>query len=217
MSEFGTAPNTLTEITADSVTDIASLGTVVANTTIPGSDCTLGTCPAVAALDTAKEEFEGELFQPAGDYTVTDAYDGSAYNGGTFSSSFFGEIGLAANSDIPLFNPTEVVDAQNTAGIAARTAYNNAHRLILDDGSSTTYWNTTNPPTLPSRFDPIPWWTPAHQVRVGAAVTFPAPVILDYRFGWKIQPQSQVVGAPTAGADPQFEQDRAATPAGRRW
>ena len=46
--------------------------------------------------NTAREAFEGELFQPTGDYTVTDAYDGSAYNGGAFSSSFFGEIGLAA-------------------------------------------------------------------------------------------------------------------------
>ncbi len=75
---------------------------MVANTTIPDSDCVLGSCPSLAASDTAKEEFEGELFQPSGDYTVTDAYDGSATNPtGTGSSSNFGEIGLAANSDHP--------------------------------------------------------------------------------------------------------------------
>ncbi|HCB06553.1 MAG TPA: hypothetical protein DEQ43_20315 [Nocardioides bacterium] len=217
VTEFGTAPNTLTEINATTVTDVGSLGTVVANTTIPGTDCALGSCPNLATIEAAKEEVEGELFQPTGDWTVTDAYDGSslnptstsATNGG--SSSFFGELGLAANSTLPLIAQTEVA-APGSSAANERIAYNNAHRVILDDGSSTTYWNTANPPTLPTRNDPIPWYTPTHQVRVGASVTFPQGVILDYRFGWKIQPQGgQVVGAPTGKVT--FEQDRPATPA----
>ncbi len=206
VSEFGS----LTEVTATTVSAIPPLPAVVPNSTIPGTDCTLpGTdCATGAALEAAREELESELFQPTGDFTVTDAYDGSAYNGTSFSSSFFGEIGLAANSTAALVTPTEIIDAQDTAAIAARKAYNDAHRVILDDGASTTYWNTGGT----ARDDlPLPWFTPEHTVRVGAAVTFPAPVILDYRFGWKIQPQSQVVGDPTGKVT--FEQTRTTTPA----
>ena len=211
VSEFTTSgPNTLTEITATTVTDIASLGTVVAKTTIPDSDCALGSCPTLAASDTAKEAVEGEVFQPSGNYTVTDAFDGSATNPtGSNSSSFFGEIGLAANSTIPLVSPTEVIDAQSTAAIQEKTRFNNLHRVVLDDGSSLTFWNTTN--TAGAQDDPLPWWTQAHQIRVGAAVTFPQPVILENRFGWKVQPTTTVTGVPTA-QQPQFEQDRPATP-----
>jgi predicted extracellular nuclease len=205
VKEFGS----LTEVDASTVVPIDPLPAVVANPTIPSTDCALpGTdCLTGAALDAAKEQVEGELFQPTGDYTVTDAYDGSAYNGGSASSSFFGEIGLAANSATPLITPTDVIDAQDTAAINARKAYNEAHRVILDDGSSTTYWNTGGT----ARDDlPLPWFAPDHTVRVGASVGFPAPVILDYRFGWKLQPQSQVVGAPDGKVT--FEQDRPAAP-----
>ena len=212
VSEFTTSgTNTLTEITATTVTDIAPLGTVVANATVPDSDCVLGSCPTLAASDTAKEEVEGEVFQPGGDYTVTDAYDGSATNPtGSNSSSFFGEIGLAANSTTPLVSPTEVIDAQSTAAIQDKTRYNNLHRVVLDDGSSRTFWNTAN--TAGAQDDPLPWFTQDHQVRVGAAVTFPEPVILENRFGWKVQPTTTVTGEPNA-QQPQFEQDRPATPA----
>jgi 5'-nucleotidase len=205
--EFGTAPNTLTQIAATTVSELTTpLPAVVPNTAIPGSDCALpGTgCPSAAALDAEREELEGEAFAPTAPMTVTDAYDF-----GVTSSSFFGEIGIAAGSTIPLVTPTEVVDAQDTAGIAARTAYNDAHRVVLDDGSSTAYWNTQN--TAAGQDSPVPWLTKDHTVRVGAAVTFDKPVILDYRFGWKLQPQRQVVGAPTGLVT--FEQDRPAAPA----
>ncbi|WP_182920446.1 ExeM/NucH family extracellular endonuclease [Nocardioides cavernaquae] len=206
--------NGLTELdaVAGTVTEIDSLGAAVANTAIPGTDCALpGTdCLAGAALDAAKEEFEGEIFQPTSDYTVTDVYDGSASNPpNSGSSNFFGEIGLAANSDLPLVTPTEVIDAQDTAAIAARVAWNNAHRVVLDDGSSTAYWNTTN--TAAGKDSPLPWYTQDHQVRVGAGVSFDQPVVLDYRFGWKVQPTSQVVGAPTGKVT--FEQNRPTAPA----
>ena len=72
---------------------------------LPGTDCALPgtTCLTGTALAAVQEAFEGELWQPSGDMTVTDAYDGSAFGGDawgtTASSSMFGEIGLAANSD----------------------------------------------------------------------------------------------------------------------
>ncbi|MFD1249004.1 ExeM/NucH family extracellular endonuclease [Nocardioides ginsengisoli] len=213
-SSNGTATGTLTEVdtTAGTVDKIAALGTVTPKTVIPGTDCALpGTgCLTLAQIDTAREAVEGELFAPSGNYTVTDAYDGSAFNPpGTASSNNVGEIGLAANSTEPLITPTDIIDAQDTAAIAARTAWNNAHRVILDDGSSTTYWNTQN--TAAGKDAAMPWLTPDHYVRVGAKVTFDQPVVLDWRFGWKLQPTSQIVGAPTGKVT--FEQNRPAAPA----
>ncbi len=206
--------NGLTEldVVAGTVTEIASLGTPVANPSLPGTTCILpGTdCPNPAQLDQVREEFESEIFQPSGDYTVTDVYDGSATNPpNASSSSFFGEIGLAANSEQPLVAPTEVIDAQDTAAIAARTAWNNAHRVVLDDGSSTTYWNTSN--TAAGKDSPLPWLTADHHVRVGARATFTQPVVLDYRFGWKVQPVTPVVGTGAGQVD--FVQNRPAAPA----
>lgn len=198
--------NGLTEIDATKIAEIAALPPVVPNTELPGSACELpGTgCPGTAALDAQREELEGEAFAPTAPMTVTDAYDF-----GVSSSSFFGEIGIAAGSTIPLVTPTEVVDAQDTAGIAARTAYNDAHRVVLDDGSSANYWNTSN--TASAQDQPLPWLTADHTVRVGAQVSFDQPVILDFRFGWKLQPQRQVVGVPTGLVT--FEQDRPQAPA----
>ncbi|PVG82044.1 nuclease [Nocardioides gansuensis] len=202
VKEFGG----LTEVDATTVTEIAALPAVVPNTELPGSTCALpGTaCPDTASLDAQREELEGEAFSPTAPMTVTDAYDF-----GVTSSRFFGEIGIAAGSTIPLVTPTEVVDAQDASGIAARTAYNDAHRVVLDDGSSATYWNTSN--TADAQDEPLPWLTADHTVRVGAQVTFDKPVILDYRFGWKLQPQRQVIGVPTGLVT--FEQDRPAAPA----
>ena len=95
----------------------------------------------------------------------------------------FGEIGVAANSTLALVTPTEIIDAQATVAKTKRIAYNNAHRIILDDGSSTSYLSPANTGL------PFPWYTPTHNPRVGSAVTFPAPVILTYGFNtWRIVP-----------------------------
>ncbi len=190
------------------LTPIASLGTVTPKTQVPGTDCALpGTdCLEGAALDSAREVHEAELYQPTGPWTATDVYDGGPfYQGTTNSSAFRGEIGLAADSEEALVSPTEVIDAQATGQIAARTRYNNAHRIILDDGSSLTYSTTQN------QNSPFPWFTPTHTVRVGAATTFISPVVFTGQFGtWRILPQSQVVGAPTGKIG--FEQTRPAAP-----
>ena len=184
---------------------IASIGTVTAKTVVPGTDCALpGTdCLEGAALDTAREVAESELFQPTAPWTATDVYDGSPFWQGTsFSSAFRGEIGVAANSDTPLVTPTEVIDAQATAQVADRVKYNNAHRIVMDDGSSVTYSSGAN------RDLPFPWFTADHSVRVGAEISFPAPVVFTEGFGtWRILPQSQIVGDPTGQID--VEQTRA--------
>jgi 5'-nucleotidase len=202
VSEF----NGLTEITVSSneqVTKVASLGTVTPKTVVPGTDCTLpgDGCPTGTALDAAREAVEGEAFQPTTPWTLTDVYDGGpAYTNGSNSSSNFGELGVAAGSTKPLVAPTEVIDAQNTAEVAKRVAYNNAHRIVMDDGSGTNYTTTTS--------SAFPWMTPTSVPRVGAAVTFPAPVIFTWGFSqWRIEPSSQVVGAPTA-TQPQITNTR---------
>ena len=152
---------------------------------LPGTDCALpGTSSSAAPLSPPcrRRTRESSGSPPAHD--VTDAYDGSAFGGDawgtTASSSMFGEIGLAANSTDPLVAPTEVVDAQDATGVAARTAYNKAHQLVLDDASSITYWNTagTGRDELP-----FPWFTPTNPVRVGASVSFDDPMIYSDSFG----------------------------------
>ncbi len=93
---------------------------MVVKTQVPGTNCALpGTaCDGFAALDTAREEVEGEAFQPAGPWTATDVYDGApfiAFAGAPGSSNgtgMFGEIGVAADSTKPLVAPTEIIDAQ---------------------------------------------------------------------------------------------------------
>jgi predicted extracellular nuclease len=197
-----------TQIVASGVTPIAALGNVVPKTVIPGTDCALpGTdCLTGAALDDAREVAEGELFQPTAPWTATDVYDGGpAYNDGSNSSAFRGELGVVANSAKPLVAPTEVIDAQATAQVTERKNYNDAHRIILDDGSSWTYSTTSH------QNDPFPWFTADHAVRVGSAVTFPKPVVFTYGFNaWRILPQTQVVGDSSGAVD--FSQTRPAKP-----
>ncbi len=205
-AEFGGA----TQIVANDagVTDVADLGTVTPKTTIPGTTCALpgATCETLATLAPAREAMEGELLKPTADFTVTDSYDGSPFwAGNSFSSGMFGEIGLAAETDEPLVTPTELYDAQNEATlIAQRTAYNNARRIVLDDGSSANYAVTGA-----NTGQAFPWMTATHAVRVGANVTFPEPVIFTEGFNtWRLLPTTRVVGEPTA-TQPQIEQTRA--------
>jgi len=208
VSEF----NGLTELTIATngdVVPVADLGSVPVKTDIPETGCAVGACPTtVAALNAARESSEGELFQPTAPWTATDVYDGAPlYNDGSNATSNFGEIGLAADSSTPLVAPTEIIDAQNTAQIAAQTQWSNAHRIILDDGSSRNY-STTN------KDDPAPWQTLSYVPRVGAAVTFPAPVVLTWGFNmWRVEPTTMVNGAPDVNTQPQFSQTRAANAA----
>jgi predicted extracellular nuclease len=190
------------------VTSVPSLGTVTPKTEIPGTDCVLPgtTCLTGVALDDAREVVEGELFQPTAPWTATDVYDGGPYyNNGSNSTAFRGELGVVANSSEPLVAPTEIIDAQATAKVAERKAYNDAHRIILDDGSTWTYSTSENSDK------PFPWFTKDHSVRVGSKVSFPKPVVFTFGFNaWRILPQSQVVGDPTGTIN--FSQTRPAAP-----
>ena len=180
VSEFGgntqltPATGGVTKINGEAHTDPAPAGS------LPGTTCALGSCPTDAELEVDREAHEGQVYAPAGPFTVTNAY--SITNG----ANGFMEIGLAAD-DEPLLAPTEVADFQ-TGDIAARTAYNDAHAVTLDDGSSANY-------TTSASGTPMPWITRDHTVRVGADADFTGAVVLDYRNNaWKVQPTAQVTG-----------------------
>ena len=75
------------------------LPAVVPGDTLPGTDCALpGTdCLTGAALEAERvRSTRARLFQPTGDYTVTDAYDGSPFPDAP-RLPMQGEFGLAAN------------------------------------------------------------------------------------------------------------------------
>ena len=128
--------------------------------------------------DAEKEAHEGELIEPAGDFTVSDNYD----------ANFYGSFVLASG-DRPLMTPTEVADAQDTSAVQAVVADNNARKVTLDDGASTNYNSSANKGT------PLPWLSPTNPVRVGSRVTFHGPLVLEYRYSaWNLQPTQQVTG-----------------------
>ncbi|SEB85852.1 hypothetical protein SAMN04489806_1964 [Paramicrobacterium humi] len=146
--------------------------------------------------DAARESLEGMLVAPQGDFTVTDVYSANQY----------GEIGLAA-SDIPLLNPT-VSGLPGTSAYDAEVARAEAEAVSLDDGSS------FNLLSGPSADTPLPYLSLENPVRVGAAVTFTKPVVLDYRNDtWKFQPTSLLTGANADTVQPAtFENTRTAAP-----
>ena len=203
----------MTELTVTRVADYTNSGPATApeavnpQSVLPGTECALpGTdCLAGAALESAREAHEGELFQPTQPYTVSDSYDGTPWTQGNGrGSQMAGEIGLAANDEQPLLIATEVASPRtDPQGIADRNRYNAAHMITLDDGANVNYANVTG--------SAFPWLALDHTVRMGAAVTFPKPVVLDYRNDlWKIQPQGKVTGAGDSLVS--LEQDRPAAP-----
>jgi predicted extracellular nuclease len=183
VSEF----NGTTEISA-AAADVVELGTPLGTVTpldAPWSE-----------LDTPaeKESHEGELVVPQGDFTVSDNYD----------TNYYASFTLAAG-DHPLVQPTDVVDAQDSAAVAAIQADNAARSITLDDGASINFNSSAN------KGIPLPWLSQDNPVRIGSAVTFHQPLVLEYRnSGWNLQPTSQVTGA---GADvATFENTRTAAP-----
>ncbi|MDT3442954.1 MULTISPECIES: ExeM/NucH family extracellular endonuclease [unclassified Pseudofrankia] len=156
-----------TEIDGPTVTKLTTALPAVVPDAIAWSDL---------ATDAQKEAHEGELMAPQGHFTVSDNFD----------TNFFGSFTLAAG-DTPLRQPTDAGRAGSPE--AQAVAADNAARMVtLDDGASWSF-STTSTHTG----DPLPWLTPTHSVRVGSAVTFHAPVILDYRFSlWNLQPTRQV-------------------------
>jgi 5'-nucleotidase len=165
----------------------------------------LGTAlPAVTPLptgfpttDAAREVLESMLIAPTGDFTVTNAY----------ATNQYAEIGLAAG-DGPLRQPTEFADAGDDAAVQAIRDENAERAVTLDDGTGVNYLGNQT-----TKAQPVPWLTQgagANPVppRVGAGVTFHAPVVVDYRNDiWKLQPQQPVTTDGAAIAT--FEDTRA--------
>ena len=196
VSEF----NGLTEITADSVTDIDEAVTAPTASTTTGWPTT----------DAQRESLEGMLYRPSGDYTVSN----------TFTTNQFGEIGLASGTK-PLIQRTEV-ELPGPAGSSAVEADNAARRVALDDGASTNFLATTTDTAICGT-RPTPCLvngdqTPAYvsntkPVVVGAAVEFTDDVVVDWRnSAWKFQPTTQVVGPDNTNAPATFENTRTAAP-----
>jgi 5'-nucleotidase len=157
-----------TELSFPTVTQLTTALPAVVPDQIPWSNL---------ATDAQKEAHEAELIAPQGDFTVSDNYD----------ANWYGSFTLAAG-DTPLRQPTDAGTAGSAAALAV-TADNAARMVTLDDGSSLNYSTSTN------SGKPLPWLTPANPVRIGSAVTFHQPVILDYRFSlWNFQPTQQVTG-----------------------
>lgn len=190
----------MTEITADSVTDIDE--TVVAPIA--------STTTSWPATNIERESLEGMLYRPSGDYTVSN----------TFTTNQFGEVGLAFGTK-PLIQRTEV-EEPGPAGSSAVEADNAARRVALDDGSSINFLQTSTSSTVcGSRPTPClingdltpAYVSKAEPVIVGAGVDFTDDVIVDWRNNaWKFQPTATVVGPENTGSPATFEDTRTAAP-----
>ncbi|WP_106212785.1 ExeM/NucH family extracellular endonuclease [Glaciihabitans tibetensis] len=188
-SNATTYPSTLTQL---AVTDTAAV-TVLSESVVAPTPANVA-YPSVTAQ---RESLEGMLLAPTGRFTVTDTYGTNAY----------GSVQIV-QGDSPLKTPTAVVEP-GSAEYRAMVADNENRIISLDDGSSGNY--TTN---AAIKGTPLPYVSTTSPVRVGAAVSFTSPVILDYRYGaWSFQPLSQLTGANAATVQPAtFANTRTATP-----
>ncbi|MGC5615667.1 ExeM/NucH family extracellular endonuclease [Georgenia sp. Z1491] len=136
--------------------------------------------------DAERELYESMLMLPTDEFTVTNTYWTLQY----------GEVGLATG-DSPLITPTDVANpVTDPEGVAAVEADNAARGVVLNDGSSFNLINFD--------FDdheiPLPYVTPDAPLRTGAAATFEAPVIVDFRrvqngdSAWSFQPTTRASG-----------------------
>ena len=214
-----TTPGTYVEVTgtvsefagATQVNVVPAGITVLSDTVPPVVTTTTASWPRSAAQ---KESLEGMRYRPTGDFTVSN----------TFSTSSFGEVGLAQGTT-PLVQRTEV-ELPGPAASSPTEADNLARAIVLDDGSSTNFSATstssavcgTRPtPCLSNGNLTPPYVSTSAPVVVGARATFTADVIFTeggsttaptYRF----QPLTTVVGPGNAGAPATFENIRTAAP-----
>ncbi|WP_127793773.1 ExeM/NucH family extracellular endonuclease [Agromyces sp. LHK192] len=174
--------NGLTEITAD------ASGVTILDTPATVEPAVVG-WPATAE---GRETLESMLIQPAaGAFTVSN----------TYSTNQYGEVGLAFGPT-PLIQPTEV-GRPGSPEAAAAAADNAARGVLLDDGATTNFFSNTS--ATP------PYISTSAPVRVGAAVTFDQPVIVDWRNNaWKLNPTTAFVAGGTQPVS--FENDRTESP-----
>ncbi len=146
-----------------------------------------------------RESLESMLYRPTARFTVTN----------TFGTNQYGEIGLALG-DLPLLQQTEVGRPGSTEA-AAQVTRNAANALVLDDGATTNFLSAVNMNQTP------PYISLSNPLRVGAPVTFTAPVIFSIGGSpttpsWRFQPTSQVTPADTARYPATWTNTRAAAP-----
>ncbi|WOF24661.1 ExeM/NucH family extracellular endonuclease [Microbacterium betulae] len=152
--------------------------------------------PAVVgwpATDAERESLESMLVAPDGDFTVADTYDTNVY----------GEVVLASGTT-PLRQPTDVA-LPGSAEAEAVAADNAARRVTLDDGTTANFSTAKSlTPAYVSLVEPI---------RVGAAVSFAEPHIVDFRNdAWKLNPTTPLVGDGSGVDGVLFENTRTAAP-----
>jgi len=149
------------------------------------------------ADEVGREALESMLYLPSGDLTVSN----------TYTTNQYGEVGLAVGTT-PLIQPTEVA-APGTPEYEAALADVAARAVVLDDGASTNFLSGANSALTP------PYVSLENPVRVGAAATFTAPVVVDHRnSAWKLSPTVPVDAANPATSPVTFENDRTAAPEG---
>jgi predicted extracellular nuclease len=169
--------NGLTEVSVSSADDLTVLPDAVSAPTPVTS--------AIGTGDAAREPFEGMLVAPSGDWTVTDNYDLNAY----------GSVVLNPGTS-PLLTPTAV--AEPGAAAVAYAAENTARMVTLDDGSSINFQGSDANKDIP-----LPYVTKNDPWRVGSAVRFSQPVILDYRnSGWNFQPRQRLTAENASTVQP---------------
>ncbi len=191
---FVYSPTTVASVSAGGYVEVT--GTVtefngLTEVTVPAGGLTaLPDSPAVTPLltgwpttDAEREALESVLVMPTGDFTVSN----------TYSTNQYGEVGLAAG-DTPLVQPTDVA-RPGTPDAAAVAADNAARRVVLDDGASVNFLSNANRTLSPS------YISATDPVRVGAPVTFTAPVVVDYRNNtWKLDPTGPMTAGTAAPA-----------------
>lgn len=133
--------------------------------------------PSLPVSDEEKEVYEGMLVKPGGRYTVTNNY----------ALNSRGQVGLAFGASA-LRQATDVV-APGPEAVAYEKG-NLAKLITLDDGSSWDYLRNQS-----AQNTPLPYLSQNRPMRVGSAVTFTKPVILDFRFQWNFQPTAQIIGS----------------------
>lgn len=157
----------------------------------PAVDCGEKPRPITDAIptDTAQREAnEHMLFQPSGDYTVTNNYELSSY----------GSVDLVAG-DKPLYQATQMV-APGPDAVAYEE--NNKRQVItLDDGSTRNYFTNDQAKEVP-----LPYLSSAEGIkslRTGDVVHFQQPAVLSFNFDkWGLQPTGEITGATGRGALP---------------
>ncbi len=161
-----------------------------------------------------KEDLEGMVVDPQGNFTVTD----------NFATSQYGEIGLATGTT-PLIQPTQVGEPGSAAAEAA-AADNAARAITLDDGASTDYVDTSNNaatcgalplPCLPNGDRTPPYTSNTAPIRIGATGTFNSDVILTQggsatASAYRFQPVARVLGPGNVGAPATFPNTRTNAP-----